>query len=100
MVIIISGLHKMLTGFEDKTANAMCIFAYSAGEPDSKVELFIGKTPGTIVAPRGPTDFGWDPCFQPDGFTQTYAEMPKEQKNQISHRGKAVDAFKKHFTKS
>lgn len=95
-----AGLYKMLSGFEDKTANAMCIFAYCSGEKDAKVELFIGKTPGTIVEPRGPNTFGWDPCFQPEGFKQTYAEMAKEQKNQISHRGKAVEAFKKQFTKT
>ena len=90
----------MLSGFDDKTANAVCIFAYSDGEPESNIELFIGKTPGTIVEPRGPNTFGWDPCFQPEGFQQTYAEMSKEQKNQISHRGKAVEAFKKRFTSS
>jgi inosine triphosphate pyrophosphatase len=88
----------LLAGFEDKSAEAICIFAYSAGEPDSEVKLFIGRTPGTIVAPRGPTDFGWDPCFQPEGFDKTYAELSKEQKNKISHRGKAVEAFKNEFS--
>ncbi|KAL3867652.1 hypothetical protein ACJMK2_040523 [Sinanodonta woodiana] len=92
-----AGLFRLLHGFEDKTANALCIFAYSAGEPNSKVELFVGKTPGKVVSPRGPQNFGWDPCFQPDGFEQTYAEMSKETKNKISHRGKAVEALKKYF---
>ena len=41
---------------------------------------------GKIVPARGPTDFGWDPVFQPDGFEQTYAEMDKAVKNTISHR--------------
>ncbi|XP_052774410.1 inosine triphosphate pyrophosphatase-like isoform X2 [Mya arenaria] len=94
-----SGLYKMLAGFEDKSAEALCIFAYSTGEPGSDIQLFIGKTPGKIVDPRGPTDFGWDPCFQPSGFEQTYAEMSKEQKNLISHRGKAVQALKDFFMK-
>lgn len=89
----------MLSGFEDKSATAMCILAYSSGEKDSEVKLFCGKTPGEIVAPWGPNDFGWDPCFQPDGFKQTYAEMPKETKNTISHRYKAVELFKKNFQK-
>lgn len=95
-----SGLHKMLAGFDDKTAEAVCIFAYSSEEPGSEVKLFVGRTAGTIVEPRGPADFGWDPCFQPAGLDQTYAEMSKEQKNKISHRGKAVEAFKKYFTKA
>lgn len=87
----------MLAGFDDKTAEAVCVFAYSSGEEGYEPKLFIGRTAGTIVDPRGPTDFGWDPCFQPQGYNQTYAEMSKEEKNKISHRGKAVELFKKHF---
>ena len=88
----------MLTGFEDKSAYALCMFGFCTGEPEAPVELFPGRCSGTIVSPRGPTDFGWDPCFQPDGFTQTYAEMAKETKNGISHRGKAM-ALLKDFLK-
>jgi hypothetical protein len=47
---------------------------------------FVGRTEGAIVAARGPSDFGWDPIFQPDGFPHTYAEMDKDVKNTISHR--------------
>lgn len=91
------GLYKMLSGFEDKTATAICTFAYYSGEKDDEVLLFHGKTPGQIVSPRGPSDFGWDPCFQPLGYEQTYAELSKEVKNEISHRSKALDALKNHF---
>ncbi|XP_033738847.1 inosine triphosphate pyrophosphatase-like [Pecten maximus] len=91
------GLYKMLAGFEDKTACAMCTFAYSDGKKDSEIKLFVGKTEGSIVDPRGPRDFGWDPCFQPTGFKETYAEMPKSTKNTISHRYRAVDKFRSHF---
>ena len=48
--------------------------------------VFVGRTEGRIVPARGPTDFGWDPVFEADGFGQTYAEMDKEVKNSISHR--------------
>lgn len=91
------GLHKMLVGFEDKSAVAVCTFAYA--DKDGKVHLFRGETRGEIVAPRGPDTFGWDSCFQPEGYDQTYAEMGKEQKNQISHRSKAVNNLKKFFLK-
>ncbi|GAB1600894.1 inosine triphosphate pyrophosphatase-like isoform X1 [Argonauta hians] len=91
------GLHRLLNGFEDKSAYALCTLAFSTGNPETPVLLFRGKTDGTIVDPRGPRDFGWDPCFQPGDFDQTYAEMPKELKNSLSHRGKAVLAFKEHF---
>lgn len=61
-----------------------------------KPKLFIGKTPGTIVEPRGSRDFGWFHS-QPDGFDKTYAELPKEIKNTISHRFKAIEEMRKYF---
>jgi len=79
--------HKLLAGFENKAAQAVCTFAYSEG-PGHKPIIFQGRTKGTIVPARGPTNFGWDACFEYDG--QTYAEMPKDEKNKISHRGKAL----------
>ncbi|XP_020487546.2 inosine triphosphate pyrophosphatase [Labrus bergylta] len=90
------GLHKLLAGFEDKSAWALCTFAFSAGK-DEPVELFRGETQGKIVDPRGPRDFGWDPCFQPNGYDKTYAELPKEVKNSISHRYRALAAMSEHF---
>lgn len=55
---------------------------------------------GIIVAPRGPRDFGWDPIFQPIGYDQTYAELPKATKNGISHRFRAVDKLRDYFNPS
>ncbi|KAL7693352.1 putative ham1-like protein [Plasmopara halstedii] len=66
------GLNNMLAAYEDKSA----------------------------YATRGPTTFGWDPVFQPDGYDQTYAEMEKSTKNKISHRFKALEALKAHLIKS
>jgi len=90
------GLNNLLVAYEDKSAYAQCIFSLALG-PDSEPLTFVGRTEGKIVPPRGPPTFGWDPIFQPDGYTQTYAEMPKEEKNRISHRGKALDKVKAHF---
>ena len=92
------GLFKLLAGFEDKSAYALCIFGYSDGV-DSEPVLFQGKTLGHIVEPRGPTDFGWDPCFQPEGFQETYAQMDKTEKNKISHRKKALENLKDNLSK-
>lgn len=86
----------MLAGFENKSATAVCTFAYSPGG-NGDVILFQGKTEGNIVTPRGPRDFGWDPCFEPNGFDKTYAELPKDVKNSISHRYKALDMLKEYF---
>mmetsp|Transcript_50841 Transcript_50841/g.115467 ORF Transcript_50841/g.115467 Transcript_50841/m.115467 type:complete len:101 (+) Transcript_50841:343-645(+) len=71
-----------------------CIFAVCAG-PGQEVRIFDGRTPGKIVSPRGPLDFGWDPVFQPDeGGGGTYAEMDKAAKNAISHRFRALNALR------
>lgn len=94
------GLHKLLAGFEDKSAQAVCTFAYHPGEPDAEVILFEGRTDGDIVSPRGKRDFGWDPCFQPKGFDRTYGEMEKEEKNKISHRFRALDLLRDYFLKN
>ncbi|KAJ3228711.1 hypothetical protein HDU78_009598 [Chytriomyces hyalinus] len=90
------GLNRMLDGFEDRSAYALCTFAYCEG-PGKEVHIFEGKTDGSIVKARGPLDFGWDPIFEPSGFSQTYAEMPKETKNTISHRARALEKVLQFF---
>lgn len=93
------GLYKMLSAYEDKSAYALCTFAYSSGNPEDEIVLFHGKTDGKIVEPRGPRTFGWDPCFLPDGFDKTYAELDKDVKNGISHRGRSLEELRKFFEK-
>ena len=62
--------------------------------PDGHEEIFEGVAAGQPVWPRrGADGHGYDPMFQPDGLTQTFAEMSADQKNAISHRGKAVKAL-------
>lgn len=95
-----AGLYRMLAGWEDKTAYALCTFAYSTGNADDPIRVFRGKTMGKIVEPRGNTDFGWDPCFQPDGYDQTYAELDSKIKNTISHRSKSLQALAEFFLES
>lgn len=61
--------------------------------PDGHDEMFTGAMPGQIVWPmRGDQGHGYDPIFQPNGFSTTFGEMDRWQKNQISHR---ADAFRK-----
>jgi XTP/dITP diphosphohydrolase len=58
----------------------------------SETHLFEGIINGTIRQTASGTDgFGYDPIFQPDGYTITFAEMTKEIKNKISHRALALD---------
>ena len=86
------GLWKMVQNF-DHSAYAQCIFAFCES-PEAEPVIFIGKCEGKIVAPRGENMFGWDPVFQPDGFEGTFAEISAEEKNKISHRGRALEQVK------
>lgn len=58
------------------------------------VKIFDGRTHGSIVPPRGPTNFGWDPVFEPASRDLTYAQMDKDDKNEISHRGRSLGMLK------
>lgn len=61
--------------------------------PDGTDQVFPGVMEGSVVWPmRGDNGHGYDPIFQPEGFDVTFAEMPSEKKNEISHR---ADAFRK-----
>jgi inosine triphosphate pyrophosphatase len=91
------GLNKMLDGFDDRSAYAQTIVAYTTG-PDEEIHVFDGRTNGKIVSPRGSLDFGWDPIFEPDeGEGKTYAEMAKDFKNSISHRGRSFEKFRAYL---
>jgi len=58
---------------------------------DGSVHYFEGIINGEIIAERrGMKGFGYDPVFLPDGYTITFAEMPLQEKNKISHRSRAV----------
>ncbi len=61
--------------------------------PDGHDEVFEGRVSGQIVWPmRGDQGHGYDPIFQPDGYSETFGEMDRWEKNRISHR---ADAFRK-----
>jgi inosine triphosphate pyrophosphatase len=91
------GLPRLISDWEDKSAYALCMFGYCEGD-GKEVHIFEGRTAGKIVTPRGARDFGWDPVFQPDGFEMTYAELDKDVKNSISHRGRSLEKVKAFLT--
>lgn len=97
------GLVRLLAGWEDKSAEAISTFGFCKGDcEDLKVELFQGRTQGTIVNPKTLKhhgwESGWDCVFQPNGYNKTYAELKKEEKNRISQRFKALMKLKAYFS--
>ncbi len=63
--------------------------------PDGSQVSATGTCPGAITdGPRGHGGFGYDPVFLPDGYEKTMAELTPEEKNSLSHRGRALRALK------
>ena len=84
-------VEERLHGKSDRRAHFVAVLALAW--PDGHVEVFRGEAHGTLVwPPRGNKGFGYDPMFQPDGYTHTFGEMDPEQKHKISHR---ANAFRK-----
>lgn len=86
-------LLEVLDGVEDRRARFRTVMALIGA--DGTVHTFKGVCSGTITtAPRGTGGFGYDPLFRPEDHDQTFAEMPADAKNEISHRRKALDALR------
>lgn len=80
-----------LDGKENRRARFTCVIAIAVN--GEAVATFTGHVNGVIVdSPRGDGGFGYDPIFLPDGYDQTFGEMPAELKNRISHRAMACKA--------
>lgn len=74
------------------TARFRCVIALT--RPHSTVELFNGQCDGVIVdRPRGTMGFGYDPVFKIPELGMTMAELHSEEKNRISHRGRAIQSM-------
>jgi inosine triphosphate pyrophosphatase len=86
------GIAKIAARFGVHEAKAATILGHmnSRGE----ISYFEGDIAGHVVYPRGETNFGWDPIFQPEGSLKTFAEMTKEEKNAISMRKVAFTKLK------
>jgi XTP/dITP diphosphohydrolase len=84
-------LLSRLEGVADRRARFVCVIAVAT--PTGLLGTAEGTVPGRIIhAPRGSGGFGYDPVFVPDGYDQTFAELPAEVKNGMSHRGRALAA--------
>ncbi len=87
----VKNLEKLLSelkGQENRNAFYKAVLCLIWNE---ETYFFEGICKGTILeAPRGSGGFGYDPIFVPEGYDLSFAELPLEVKNKISHRGKAL----------
>lgn len=76
---------------EQRQAVFRCVIAYTY---DGGTELFEGRVDGLIsIEPAGESGFGYDPVFYVPEYGKTFAQLTLERKNEISHRGRAIDAW-------
>lgn len=88
-------LLKNLEGKTDRRARFRTVVALIL---DGEEHLFEGIVEGRIIeAERGVEGFGYDPLFIPDGSDKTFAEMNAEEKNAVSHRGRAIRKLAAHL---
>jgi len=76
-----------------RSARFRCVIAIARN--GKILEAVTGEVRGLIAdSPRGENGFGYDPAFVAAGFTETFAELPPEMKNRISHRARAVEKLR------
>jgi len=84
-------INKLLAAMEGKSDRRAAFRTVICLIENGVPRYFEGRVDGKILTERyGKEGFGYDPIFMPDRFAVSFAEMPLEVKNQISHRGRAV----------
>ena len=90
----IKNMNRVLSemdGVEERSARFITVIAFVNKDG---VQTFEGEVKGKIAqAISGLGGFGYDPIFIPEGFDQTFAELPQSIKNEISHRARATALF-------
>jgi XTP/dITP diphosphohydrolase len=91
-------LIRALSGIPEsgRTARYRCIATYAT--PAGDLVWAEGECEGTTISsPRGSGGFGYDPIFVPEGWDRTMAELEPEDKDRISHRGRAFRALRRRL---
>jgi XTP/dITP diphosphohydrolase len=77
---------------DNRRARFVCVIAFAAADFSTTVR---GECIGRIaLKPHGTGGFGYDPIFIPEGYQQTFGQLPATVKTKISHRGKAIQAVR------
>lgn len=86
------GILRLMEGKADRVARFECVLGFV--KPGSQPMLFKGISDGSISrSKKGEKGFGYDPIFVPAGHDKTFAEMSIDEKNKLSHRGRALAKF-------
>ncbi|RBN51771.1 non-canonical purine NTP diphosphatase [Flavobacterium psychrolimnae] len=94
-------MDKLLVNLSDKNNRSAQFKTVIALNLKGEQHLFTGIAKGEITLEKiGNQGFGYDPIFQPEGFTQTFAQLSLDVKNKISHRGKATQELIAFLKKS
>src|SRR5262245_50379824 len=89
---LLGELERVCATEDPRRARFRCVVALARN--GNLLGTFEGIVEGRITDElRGDSGFGYDPIFVPDGFDQTFGELPSEMKNTISHRAKAIRAL-------
>lgn len=92
-------LLSRLEGVADRSARFRTVIAMV--RKGRQPMYFHGTVEGRILeAPRGASGFGYDPLFVPDGWDKTFAEASADEKNSVSHRGRAVRELCRYLFRS
>lgn len=86
------GLAQISEKLGNNRAEAKTIIGYAKNHEE--IYFFEGSVSGKIVHPRGKSDFGWDPIFQPDGHSKTFAEMEEKERQSLKMRRDAANKLK------
>jgi XTP/dITP diphosphohydrolase len=93
-------LLAQLTDVPDGRRGARFVSALALVSPDGSETVLRGEWSGTIARkPGGSNGFGYDPVFLPEGEDRAAAEMTPEEKDAVSHRGRALRALLPHIRK-
>ena len=85
----LAGVLRQMEGVDDRACTFRCVLGLLTESGEK--EKFVGECSGILINElRGDGGCGYDPIFIPEGFDKTFAELSSEQKNSISHRGKAM----------
>ena len=95
-----SNLINRLTDVPDEQRTARFVCAIAAVLPDGKELTTRGIIEGRIgYEEKGENGFGYDPIFYVPEFGKTTAELTEEEKNKVSHRGRALEIMKEELKK-